>query len=173
MSLPKTGNHNALFTDCGMTADNATKAQITQFVSKMMVQFLVEYEDSNGKHQSSTRIKVRLKPYENFLDINIPEFSWSQIRTAYNTHADEVYGNPTDLTSTIFAEDADAFFEWCDSNGDGEVSLWESASCGAKAGFWQPEGKCSSRCVYYIIYNIFNLIFRANDKLDRYIHIWN
>ena len=78
---------------------------------------------------------------KNFLDINIPEFSWSQIRTAYNTHADEVYGNPTDLTSTIFAEDADAFFEWCDSNGDGEVSLWESASCGAKAGFWQPEGK--------------------------------
>ena len=82
-----------------------------------------------------------LKPYKNFLDINIPEFSWSQIRTAYNTHADEVYGNPTDLTSTIFAEDADAFFEWCDTNGDGEVSLWESASCGAKAGFWQPEGK--------------------------------
>ena len=83
---------------------------------------------------------LMLKPYKNFLDINIPEFSWSQIRTAYNTHADEVYGNPTDLTSTIFAEDADAFFEWCDTNGDGEVSLWESASCGAKAGFWQPEG---------------------------------
>ena len=75
-----------------------------------------------------------------FLDVNIPEFSWTQIRASYNNHAAEVFENPTDLTATIFTEDADSFFEWCDADGSGEVSLWESASCGSKSGFWQPEG---------------------------------
>ena len=98
----------------------------------------------------------------------MPEFSWAQIRNAYNSHADEVYGNPTDLTATIFAEDADAFFEWCDSNGDGEVTLWESASCGAKSGFWQPEGN-----QYFLDISELKKNFRSNDELDRYIHLWN
>ena len=31
-----------------MTGDTATKEQITQYISKLMVQFLVEYEDANG-----------------------------------------------------------------------------------------------------------------------------
>ena len=48
VSLPKTGNHAELFAICGMT-DSATKDQVSQYISKMMVQFLVEYEDSNGK----------------------------------------------------------------------------------------------------------------------------
>jgi len=123
VSLPKTGNHQKLFADCGMDT-SATKDQITTFVSKMMVQFLIEYEDDN--------------------DVNIPEFSWAQIRASYNKHAAEVFENPTDLTATIFTEDADSFFEWCDADGSGEVSLWESASCGAKSGFWQPEGHMTS-----------------------------
>ena len=75
-----------------------------------------------------------------FSDINLPEFSWTKIRASYNSHADEVYGNPTDLKATIFNEDADAYFAWCDANGDNEVSLWESASCGSKSAFWGPEG---------------------------------
>jgi len=123
VSLPKTGNHMKLFAECGMDK-SATKDQITKYVSKMMVQFLIEYEDDN--------------------DVNIPEFSWTQIRASYNNHAAEVFENPTDLTATIFAEDSDAFFEWCDADGSGEVSLWESASCGAKTGFWQPEGHMTS-----------------------------
>ena len=53
VSLPKTGNHNALFHDCGMVGDSATKDQVTQYISKLMVQFLVEYEDSNGKNHIS------------------------------------------------------------------------------------------------------------------------
>lgn len=75
-----------------------------------------------------------------FSDINLPEFSWTKIRASYNSHADEVYGNPTDIKATIFNEDADAYFTWCDANGDNEVSLWESASCGSKSAFWGPEG---------------------------------
>jgi len=120
VSLPKTGNHAQLFASCGMS-DSATKDQVTMYISKMMVQFLVEYEDSN--------------------DINVPEFSWPKIRASYNNHADEVYGGNTDLKASIFNEDADAFFAWCDSNGDGSVSLWESASCGSKSAFWGPEGE--------------------------------
>ena len=48
ISLPKTGNHAQLFASCGMS-DSATKDQVTMYISKLMVQFLVEYEDSNGK----------------------------------------------------------------------------------------------------------------------------
>ena len=48
VSLPKTGNHQKLFADCGMDT-SATKDQITTYLSKMMVQFLIEYEDDNGK----------------------------------------------------------------------------------------------------------------------------
>ena len=70
----------------------------------------------------------------------MPEFSWPKIRASYNSHADEVYGNPTDISATIFTDDADAYFTWCDTNHDGEVSLYESASCGSKSAFWGPEG---------------------------------
>ena len=49
VSLPKTGNHAQLFASCGMS-DSATKDQVTMYISKMMVQFLVEYEDANGKN---------------------------------------------------------------------------------------------------------------------------
>ena len=48
VSLPKTGNHAQLFASCGMS-DSATKDQVTMYISKLMVQFLVEYEDSNGE----------------------------------------------------------------------------------------------------------------------------
>ena len=47
VSLPKTGNHAQLFASCGMS-DSATKDQVTMYISKLMVQFLVEYEDANG-----------------------------------------------------------------------------------------------------------------------------
>ena len=47
VSLPKTGNHAELFAICGMQ-DSATKDQVSQYISKLMVQFLVEYEDNNG-----------------------------------------------------------------------------------------------------------------------------
>ena len=33
-------------------SDSATKDQVTMYISKLMVQFLVEYEDSNGKQFS-------------------------------------------------------------------------------------------------------------------------
>merc|ERR1712157_311288 len=92
VSLPKTGNHSQLFATGGMVS-SATKDQVIIYISKLMVQFLVEYEDSN--------------------DVNVPEFSWPKIRTSYNTHADEVYGNPTDVNTAIFTEDADAYFSWC------------------------------------------------------------
>jgi len=120
VSLPKTGNHSQLFATSGMVS-SATKDQVVIYISKLMVQFLVEYEDSN--------------------DVNVPEFSWPKIRSSYNSHADEVYGNPTDVNSAIFTEDADAFFSWCDANRDNEVTLWESASCGSKSAFWGPEGE--------------------------------
>ena len=60
-----------------------------------------------------------------FLDVNVPEFSWPKIRTSYNSHADEVYGNPTDVNTAIFTEDADAYFAWCDANSDNpkQISL--------------------------------------------------
>ena len=74
----------------------------------------------------------------------IPEFSWPKIRASYNDHAEEVYGNPTDINTAIFTEDADAFFDWCDTNDDQEVSLWESASCGSKSAFWGPSGESAT-----------------------------
>merc|ERR1712176_1384869 len=120
VSLPKTGNHAQLFAASGMSS-SATKDQVTSYISKMMVQFLIEYEDNN--------------------DINVPEFSWPKIRASYNNHADEVFGNPTDINTAIFTEDSDAFFDWCDTNDDQEVSLWESASCGSKSAFWGPKGE--------------------------------
>ena len=48
VSLPKTGNHAELFAVCGMQ-NSATKEQVTRYISMLMVQFLVEYEDNNGK----------------------------------------------------------------------------------------------------------------------------
>ena len=51
-----------------MTANSATKAQITQFISKMMVQFLVEYEDSNGKHRDWAKIAIIFNTLNNTLN---------------------------------------------------------------------------------------------------------
>ena len=48
ISLPKTGNHAQLFATSGMDY-SATKDQVTTYISKLMVQFLIEYEDNNGK----------------------------------------------------------------------------------------------------------------------------
>jgi len=151
VSLPKTGNHAQLFASCGMS-DSATKDQVTMYISKMMVQFLVEYEDSN--------------------DINVPEFSWSKIRASYNEHADEVYGGTTDLKATIFNEDADAYFKWCDSNSDGQVSLYESASCGSKSAFWGPEGDSMASWTDMftygteIAYDFVNIMLKHFKNLD-------
>ena len=47
ISLPKTGNHAQLFATSGMDY-SATKDQVTTYISKLMVQFLIEYEDNNG-----------------------------------------------------------------------------------------------------------------------------
>jgi hypothetical protein len=151
VSLPKTGNHNQLFATCGMT-DSATKDQVTMYISKLMVQFLVEYEDS--------------------YDINVPEFSWPKIRASYNGHADEVYGGNIDLKATIFNEDADAYFAWCDSNGDGQVSLYESASCGSKSAFWGPEGETMTSWTDMftygteIAYDFVNIMLKHYKNLD-------
>jgi len=151
VSLPKTGNHAQLFASCGMT-DSATKDQVTMYISKLMVQFLVEYEDAN--------------------DINVPEFSWPKIRASYNNHADEVYGGTTDLKATIFTEDADAYFTWCDSNGDGQVSLYESASCGSKSAFWGPEGDAMTSWTDMftygteIAYDFVNIMLKYYKNLD-------
>ena len=140
-----------------------------------------------------------------FLDINLPEFSWSKIRASYNSHADEVYGNPTDLKArdsrtqyffhfvgpgstqsglsfatvcvslikaTIFNEDADAYFAWCDANGDNEVSLWESASCGSKSAFWGPEGDAMASWTEMftygteIAYDFVNILLKYYKNLD-------
>ena len=79
-----------------------------------------------------------------FSDVNVPEFSWPKIRASYNEHAEEVYGNPTDVDATIFTDDADAYFDWCDTNNDQEVSLWESAACGSKSAFWGPKGESAT-----------------------------
>ena len=51
ISLPKTGNHAQLFATSGMD-NSATKEQVTTYISKLMVQFLIEYEDNNGNFQS-------------------------------------------------------------------------------------------------------------------------
>ena len=55
VSLPKTGNHSQLFATGGMVS-SATKDQVIIYISKLMVQFLVEYEDSNGKKNHMTSI---------------------------------------------------------------------------------------------------------------------
>jgi len=151
VSLPKTGNHAELFAICGME-NSASKDQVSQYISKLMVQFLVEYEDNN--------------------DINLPEFSWTKIRASYNAYADEVYGNPTDVKTTIFNEDADAYFGWCDANGDNEVSLWESASCGSKSAFWGPEGDAMTSWTEMftygteIAYDFVNILLKYYKNLD-------
>ena len=49
MSLSKTGNHAELFAICEMQ-NSATKDQVSRYISLLMAQFLVEYEDSNGKN---------------------------------------------------------------------------------------------------------------------------
>ena len=49
MSLPKTGNHAELFAICEMQ-NSATKDQVSRYISLLMAQFLVEYEDSNGRN---------------------------------------------------------------------------------------------------------------------------
>ena len=105
-------------------------------------------------------------------DINVPEFSWPKIRASYNNHADEVYGGTTDLKATIFNEDADAFFTWCDSNGDGQVSLYESASCGSKSAFWGPEGEAMASWTDMftygteIAYDFVNIMLKYFKNLD-------
>jgi len=151
VSLPKTGNHAQLFAASGMSS-SATKDQVASYISKLMVQFLIEYEDSN--------------------DINVPEFSWPKIRASYNDHADEVYGNPTDINVAIFTDDADAYFAWCDSNGDGQVSLYESASCGSKSAFWGPEGDAMASWTDMftygteIAYDFVNIMLKHYKNLD-------
>jgi len=152
VSLPKTGNHAQLFAECQMI-DSANYDQVALYISKLMVQFLVEYEDSN--------------------DINVPEFSWPKIRASYNNHADEIYGNPTDVNAAIFVDDADAFFGWCDSNGDGHVSLYESASCGSKSAFWGPEGEAMSSWTDMftygteIAYDFVNIMLKYWKNIDQ------
>ena len=149
-------------------SDSATKDQVTLYISKMMVQFLVEYEDSNGKFEPSTIFMTS----HWVLDINVPEFSWAKIRASYNGHADEVYGSATDLKATIFNEDADAFFAWCDANDDGQVSLWESASCGSKSAFWGPEGDAMTSWTDMftygteIAYDFTNIMLKYYKNLD-------
>ena len=49
ISLPRTGNHGELFGAAGMT-ESATKDQVAKYISKLMLQFLIEYEDTNGKY---------------------------------------------------------------------------------------------------------------------------
>ena len=56
ISLPKTGNHAQLFATSGMDY-SATKDQVTTYISKLMVQFLIEYEDNNGNFCEYTRDK--------------------------------------------------------------------------------------------------------------------
>ena len=107
-----------------------------------------------------------------FLDINVPEFSWPKIRASYNNHADEVYGNPTDIKAAIFTDDADAYFAWCDANEDGQVSLWESASCGSKSAFWGPEGDAMASWTEMftygteIAYDFTNIMLKYYKNLD-------
>merc|ERR1712109_298682 len=133
VSLPKTGNHAQLFAECQMI-DSADYDQVALYISKLMVQFLVEYEESN--------------------DINVPEFSWPKIRASYNDHAD-------------------AFFSWCDSNGDGHVSLYESASCGSKSAFWGPEGEAMSSWTDMftygteIAYDFVNIMLKYWKNIDQ------
>ena len=105
-------------------------------------------------------------------DVHVPEFSWPKIRASYNDHADEVYGATTDLKATIFTEDADAYFAWCDANGDGSVSLYESASCGSKSAFWGPEGESMTSWTDLfsygteIAYDFVNILLKYYKNLD-------
>ena len=64
ISLPKTGNHAQLFATSGMDY-SATKDQVTTYISKLMVQFLIEYEDNNGNFCKYTRDKY-FNPSRNF-----------------------------------------------------------------------------------------------------------
>ena len=106
------------------------------------------------------------------LDVHVPEFSWPKIRASYNDHADEVYGGTTDLRATIFTEDADAYFAWCDANDDGEVSLYESASCGSKSAFWGPKGDSMTSWTDIftygteIAYDFVNILLKYYKNLD-------
>merc|ERR1712122_475011 len=151
VSLPKTGNHAQLFASCGMS-DSATKDQVTMYISKLMVQFLVEYEDAN--------------------DINVPEFSWPKIRASYNNHADEVYGGTTDLKATIFNEDADAYFTWCDSNGDGQVFSLRISLLWIKICILGPEGDAMTSWTDMftygteIAYDFVNIMLKHYKNLD-------
>ena len=58
MSLPKTGNHAELFAICEMQ-NSATKDQVSRYISLLMAQFLVEYEDSNGRNLIISLLIVR------------------------------------------------------------------------------------------------------------------
>ena len=55
ISLPKTGNHAQLFATSGMDY-SASKDQVTIYISKLMVQFLIEYEDNNGNFLTNINI---------------------------------------------------------------------------------------------------------------------
>ena len=107
-----------------------------------------------------------------YSDINLPEFSWAKIRASYNSHADKVYQDSTDIQATIFNEDADAYFAWCDTNDDNEVSLWESASCGSKSAFWGPEGDAMTSWTDMftygteIAYDFTNILLKYYKNLD-------
>ena len=57
VSLPKTGNHAQLFATSGMDY-SATKEQVTKYISRMMVQFLIEYEDNNGNFSNLRGINI-------------------------------------------------------------------------------------------------------------------
>ena len=50
---------------------------------------------------------------------------------------DTVYGSEN-LDTAIIGNDYLPYFNWCDTNGDGTVALFESARCGSKTGFWYP-----------------------------------
>ena len=76
------------------------------------------------------------------------------------------------IKATIFNEDADAYFAWCDTNGDNEVSLWESASCGSKSAFWGPEGDAMTSWTDMftygteIAYDFVNILLKYYKNLD-------
>jgi len=71
--------------------DSATKDQVSQYISKLMVQFLVEYEDSNGKRpfrrflthfgtilESLTKLELTLS------DLNFFRYQFTRIFLAKN-----------------------------------------------------------------------------------------
>ena len=76
------------------------------------------------------------------------------------------------IKATIFNEDADAYFAWCDTNGDNEVYLWESASCGSKSAFWGPEGDAMTSWTDMftygteIAYDFVNILLKYYKNLD-------